>query len=46
MRVVGAELSIRVASSSVLMKAPWDEDAMSEAGMDDDFVLKVDAPSP
>ena len=29
-----------------LMRAPWDEDAMSEAGMDDDFVLKVDAPSP
>ena len=24
-----------------LMKAPWDEDAASEAGMDDDFVLKA-----
>jgi len=29
-----------------LMKAPWDEDAMSEAGMDDDFVLKARLPSP
>ena len=27
------------------MRAPWDEDVLSEAGMDDDFVIKA-LPSP
>ena len=25
------------------MRAPWEEDVLSEAGMDDDFVIKVRA---
>ena len=27
------------------MRAPWEEDVLSEAGMDDDFVIKA-LPSP